>query len=225
MVSLYDEVHCFWFLKSAFVCSLLYYLSFRYIPKPLVALVVSLVVSQCGEHVFHLPLMYPSFLLGVWIKNHNGRILSRPWRWVAASGVVFGVLLLFWDASFWRNPHTYELLCWYLRAYRVAIGFAGTIFFYALFRGLSARPFWHRLFDKICVYGQETLGVYLLQVFIVEMVLARYLDFSNLGFVMFNFVVAPAISVAVLVVCLWIIALLRRSRICAFMFLGAPLRK
>lgn len=219
------EVSFFWFLKSAFVCSLLYYLSFHNIHKPLWAIIASLIVSQAIS-IFQVQQLYPPFLLGVWLRNNDGRILSCPWRWVAASGMIFLVLLLFWDASFWQTASFYEPIYWYRKTYRIVIGLAGTTFFFSLFKGMAAE--WsacQRWFGRVGVYGQETLGIYMLQTFILEMALARYLDFGHLGFVTFNFIVAPVLSVAVLMVCLCIIALIRRSRVCSFLFLGAPLRK
>lgn len=217
-----------WFLKSAFICTMLYYISFSCCRKKIwLGALASLIISQVLTITcWRFSLMYPSFLLGVlfhikedWIRRHSGTI-------AALGGILLVIMLLPWDEQFWigkkqddiQSEIIYDL---FRRAYRIAIGLVGTTFFFALFRWLSKKAVWKNLFDRMGGYGKETLGIYCLQTFIIEEELKRYLNFDDMGFIAFNFVVTPCISVIVLVICLWVIQYIRKSRLLSFLCLGS----
>lgn len=196
-----------------------------------IGVAVSLLISQFVT-TFQFNLMYPSFILGVvihlkddWFSQHCGSLSF-------GAGAVFIGMLLFWDSSFWaglkiigQGPITVSAIAAYIYkvGYRIVIGLIGTTCFIALFRWLAKRDFWQRCFVRISRYGKETLGVYCLQTYLLEVFLRRHLNFDNLDFVTFNFVVTPLISFLVLVVCLSIISFIRRFKLLSFLFLGSRL--
>ena len=53
----------------------------------------------------------------------------------------------------------------------------------------------------------------------------RVVSFDSLPLQLFNFVVAPAVSMAALVACVVVIRLISRSAVCAFLFFGKALPK
>ena len=104
--------------------------------------------------------------------------------------------------------------------YKLVMGMAGSIMILSLFIiGHKMCPP-NRITNTLCKWGQYTLGIYLLQAIIVEHIMMRTLDFSNLSYPMFNFVVAPIISVLVLILCTGIINLIHRSRLTSLLILG-----
>lgn len=69
-------------------------------------------------------------------------------------------------------------------------------------------------------YGKTTLGVYIIQTFLLEILLRESVNFDMVDNRMFTFVLAPAISLVVFVVCVRIANLMRLNRFTALIFLG-----
>lgn len=112
----------------------------------------------------------------------------------------------------------------YKHLYRIIIGITGGLTFIALFQKTFGQNIKSKLLQTCSSWGQYTLGIYILQFFILETFLARYLNFDNLNFFLFNFIVSPLISIIVLIVCVYIIKLIYKSRIGAFLLFGKPLK-
>ena len=64
-----------------------------------------------------------------------------------------------------------------------------------------------------------------MQNILVETLMPRVVSFDSLPLPLFNFVVAPAVSMAALVACVVVIRLISRSAVCAFLFFGKALPK
>lgn len=79
------------------------------------------------------------------------------------------------------------------------------------------------MFDVCCEWGKYTLGIYILQSIILETVMAKFIKLDCLGFVAFNFIVAPLFSVCVLVTCVVLVKVINKYRILSFWFLGKSL--
>ena len=62
-------VRCYWFLKSAFCCSLLYWVC-RKIPHLIIGLILTLAISQF-VFVYKVNEMYPAFLVGAYLYCHR----------------------------------------------------------------------------------------------------------------------------------------------------------
>lgn len=225
-------IYGIWFLKSLFLCSLLYYVSSRFKRYSLMAFMVSLLVSQILPYLY-LPTMYPAFLMGAvlrsqwpWFKNHLSVI-------TVISGIAFVGLLLFLDEGDFIQISTTVALKPLLtngdasqilelasiRYYRVAVGLAGALFFILLFECV-VNQLVKRGVSVLSRMGQRTLGVYILQTFILEVGLRKMLNFDGTDAYLFTFVIAPSISLIVLIISLWLSGLCEKNKWTSLFFIG-----
>ena len=223
-------IYAFWFLKSAFGCFVLYFLSQRLIKQTFLFVIVSLVLSQF-VFVFKINLMYPCFLFGVLLYNNFNFIKKHVTAIIPITGIIFLIMLLFWDERFWTFPTKtirigiQDIGYYGYTGYRIWIGLTGTLFFISLFTYLFSRIEISSNIKHICNWGQETLGIYLLQTFLLEMLLPKFLNFDEADFVSFNFVISPLISLVVLILCLKLINLIKKSSLLSFLLLGKKYEK
>lgn len=224
-----------WFLKSAFVCAILYRLSskcgryFKYVC--IITVLILICMMPCGAGYLDrlkLDIMYPSFLLGVGLRRYSTWINTHLFKVCIIAGGIFLCMLVKWDAGFWaESGHVLiaqsELLNrLYLQLYRIAIGLAGTLFFMTLFEWIAAKVPGSKFGYMICSLGSYTLGVYILQTFLLEIAMPQLLNFDNQNRLAFVFITAPIISIGVMAVCLIGVKILRLFKITSFMFLGIP---
>lgn len=153
---------------------------------------------------------------------------------MAVSGVIWVTMCCFWDATFWHIPRlieqgfvprldvAYEYM--YKIGYRLVIGFSGTLFWFSLFEVISDKVNTSHIGDRLARYGKETLGIYILQTFILETILAQYLPIDSVESFWLEFVFAPVVSIIVLILCLIIISLIEKSKYASFFCLGRPLK-
>ena len=73
--------------------------------------------------------------------------------------------------------------------------------------------------------GRQTLGIYLYQTVIIEIVMSRWVKIDSASPAIFDFIIAPAVSLGVLLLCLWLINLTRRSRVASTLLLGLPWKR
>lgn len=217
-----------WFLKSAFVCFFSYWICTRTQKFMPLALVVTLVGSQFAFK-YQLGLMYPCFVFGTLLANNWNRISANSLNWCIATFLIFIVMLLSWDQRFWLFPpggvypikNIDQLITFYPRlGYRLIIGMVGSLFIITLcdvsfmhFKNTS-------ILRKMAEMGKETLGIYLIQTIVIEILLWRWLRFDQIGFWISSLVLAPIVSFAVLYVALLSIKILRRNRWLRLLFLG-----
>lgn len=212
-----------WFLKSAFLCCILYSFTFIFENKniKLIYLFVSILLSQIIT-LYNLPIMYPCFLLGAYLhkiyplKSGNLQLIN------IISFLIFLILLLFWDSSFWQHndvitPISVKI---FNRVYRIAIGYAGTIFFISLFELYHKKILNTEVGKLMCDYGKFTLGIYILQTIIVEILLSSYINLDNINFITYNFILTPFIALLVIFTCLFLIKIISKSKILSFLILG-----
>lgn len=133
-------IYCFWFLKSAFFCCILFYISNKYCPIKWFGLVISLFISQFIT-TFQINLMYPCFLFGLLINKNFNLIKCNSKIITLISGAIFISMLLFWDAEFWDIPNRRLIIqtlpdfslaseYTYKIGYRICIGLMGTLFYH-----------------------------------------------------------------------------------------------
>ena len=224
-----------WFLKCTFLCFVLYYLCGRVFRSPVVAALAGVAVSLAIGR-FNFMWMYPCFLFGVLVRNNIRWIKENAGMLALLSGLLFGAMLLYWDAGFWITrdkaaairslPDTTLLRGWlYWFSYKITIGFAGTVFFISLFEYLSERLSPTPLGRRVCGWGRQTLGIYLDQTVIIEIVMSRWVKIDSASPAIFDFIIAPAVSLGVLLLCLWLINLTRRSRVASTLLLGLPWKR
>ncbi len=223
-------LYSFWFLKSAFLCCILFYFANKYFKHKIVGIIFTLLLSQIIG-IFQLYIMYPCFIFGTFINQNIDKIKAQSKILIFFFGTIFILFLLFWDASFWDIPQkiiiikslpdttaAYSYI--YKISYRIIIGFVGTIFFISLFEYLSNHIAFPQQLKYICKFGKDTLGIYLLQTFILEIILQHFIKFDGYDFCIFNFIIAPIISIFILFICLWVISLIEKSTLMSLIILG-----
>lgn len=220
----------FWFLKSAFLCAIFYYIGFKHPRFRLLGLCVTLLISQ-GIPCWQFNLMYPCFLVGVLVSAYQKQFIAKSNSIALVTGIVFVGLLVFWIDGRFLNTTGSGLslsslslataLDYMLRhVYKVVIGCVGSVFFMSLFLSVGKRIPESRVGDVLCRWGTYTLGIYVLQTFVLEMFVRAYFNCDGMNFYLFHFVVTPLVSVVVLLVCILIINMIHRSRVASLWLLG-----
>lgn len=221
-------VFSLWFLKSAFLCFLFYSITFLVPCYRSWFIFVTLILSQV---IFYsqFNLMYPCFLFGVLLKTFWEDVRNRALLFSIISGIVFFSMLIFWDASFWKIPsggiypvrNVSQLLSFSWQFYyRLLIGLSGAVFIITTTECLCQRYPKSKSIILMSHIGRNTLGIYLIQTVIIEVLLWRWFNFDSYNLQIFQMIVAPIFSTVVLALCLLSIRLIRKSRLTSLLFLG-----
>ncbi len=232
----FELLYAFWFLKTAFFCFLLSKLSYSFGKYKIVAFTLTLILSQI-PHIMriqyfttNIDVMYPCFVVGILLKTYWNRFKANTKFIIITSGTIFVVMLLFWSKEFWQPTYAmmYKLKTGefleglylaYIRLYKLVIGISGSIFFIALFH-ICISDTHNAIVKKICTYGEHTIGIYILQTFILETIMQQYLNFDNVDSSVFNFIIVPLLSILILVLCTYLSKILDSNKYTAFLFLG-----
>lgn len=227
-----------WFLKTAFTCFLLTKLCYLCGKYKYIAIAATIIFSQLIIEVkvstfgfftnFHL--MYPFFLLGVLIKNKWSFFVEHNKKIVCISFITFIVMLLFFsknsELSLLNSLHIElkgAIFKLYTRLYKLITGLSGSVFFISLFCWLFNRKIENKIYDTICYFGQNTLGIYIFQFVYLEILLNGLIYFDNTNIFVFNFIIVPLISFAILLLCIATIEIIKKNKYSAFLFLGEKL--
>ena len=216
----------FWFLKSAFCCAALYYIGKLCFKQLFLSFIITFLISQFIFR-FQINLKYPCFVFGVILHKYIGIIKQYSSLISFISGIIFITMLLFWDADFWLFPMQKisiglqdNIEYYYYIGYRIIIGLFGTLFFISLFIYIFSKIKLSNHIINIISFGQNTLGIYLLQTFLLEIILPEIMNLDYLNFILFNFIVTPVISFLILIICLTILNLLKKSTFLSLILLG-----
>lgn len=230
-IALNSIISSYWFLKSAFLCFLIYYVGTKVVPWRWLGIVLSLVVGLCVAD-FGVDRMYPYFLLGILLRSWQSYLKAKAGMIALCSGAVFMLMLPHFDSEILGarclgafmaaiNEHEYAGLYCYL--FRFVIGLAGSLFFISLFEYLSMKITAGKYGRMIAAWGAETLGVYLLQTILLELPPKYIGHIDGMTPEVYNFIVTPAVSLGVLGISLLLIDLIKRNRWLSFFVLGKRL--
>lgn len=209
-----------WFLKSLFICGLLGYMAMKMSGKRWVWVTLTIIVSQFFQK-WSVPNMYPCFLLGIMIFRKQDWFKSN-WKFVTAtSTIIFLAVLipLLFDSTYWETcsssiskAATFQdviiiLLC---RDLTMFIGMLASISlivgFYVLFETAAKLP---NYIQKMVNAGRYTLGVYVIQTVVVEILMAQYLQLPWMGvriFWLVNLMIFPIVGVILTWLFAWMTA-------------------
>ena len=228
-VSFAGFMNSVWFLKCLFFCIVIMWLAVKVLRHDVLAAVVAsaAVLLVPGGDIVNLNFMLPCFCLG-FLCGTRKEFLGRHRRTLGILAVVaFLTLLPFWGGrltvymvpthvlSF--SPFSFDVSNLGLSAYRLAIGFAGSLVFYL------AAPAVHRLiiggkFDAFCgSVGGATLGIYVVQTFLLE-ILIHSLSVCLPAWQ--SCLIAPVLAAAELFACLGVVLLFRCFKLTRLLFLG-----
>lgn len=228
--------HSFWFLKSAFICYVFYYIATRIntiSKKTPLGYILTIIVTQVIG-VFQINIMYPCFLFGVAMQHFHPTIHKYAVKITIYSFSAFLVMLLFFDSSFWsfRSVVNYYVIptnilstpqYWYVTGYKLIIGMIGTLAFFNLFECIFSKSNENSKFSKMTVsIGKQTLGIYILQSYILENWLASSVNFDMIPTTMFYLLVVPFISMSVLLACSLIIRLTQYLPVAPLLLFNQP---
>lgn len=230
-----NYISSFWFLKSAFICFMLFFLAKKVCVVRWIGIVVSLAVSMFIND-FAVCKMYPFFVLGVLIRAVYPRIKHFAGRIVIISGLVFFSSMPLYDTGILCSGHVPPLLMalgyerWDYTAFynffvREITGISGTIFTIFLFEYIFNfnRPPFGKIVRRMAVLGSETLSVYLFQTVFIELPpkYVGYLDEMNT--LVYSWLVTPLASFAVIILTHYITDWIKQHQWLAFLILGKPL--
>lgn len=217
--------YAYWFLKSLFVCIILFYWGVKVFKRKWIGLSLMVLVSQLMYFVPHLRFlnlkyMFPCFVLGyvLWVLwpyfQRHATVIT------AVCLAVFVLLLPGYDTSV-QYSESYGGGCLQM-CYKLLIGFAGSLGVTGLAVVLCNKLDGRKWLSGLANWGRYTLAIYILQSFLCESWLKEFLP-SQHG-LWFDLVYAPAISVIILALCLLICKLFKALEI-YWLFDFNPLRK
>ena len=219
-----------WFLKYLFVCSVIAYASkklFRSDAWALLPVVALLFLTR--SNVFRL---LPFLWLGYFIYKYKDALLGKHLRLtLCASLAVFAFFLYFWKGDYdapirflyLKHPVHFDWgNCWGTFV-RLGVGMSGSLFFIALFKALFPKSdSASRLVSFCTAGGRNTLGIYCMQIYILEFGLDHInWHFGYTG----DVVVRLLLALAILLVCDGLVRLIGMNKWTAFFFLGREFKK
>lgn len=227
---LYD----YWFLKSLFFCYLIFWGSMKLIPKAPIAAIVSILVTHLIPFFgyvyidFMLPYFWAGYFLSKEIKDkHSTLSLSK----ICVVIALYLFLMLFWKKEYTIYEFPIALFDGeglnrqnlIITIYRFILGLIGSIIVIKLVKILA------KGLDKatnvklwISRYGQQTLGIYLLQQILI-VVLSRVYTFNGqqTNVYLFDFFIAPIYGLICLAACILALELIGVSKFARHILLGS----
>ena len=202
----------YWFLKSCFVCYILLWVCLNVRLNIWIWIIASVVLSQFVDS-YRISFMYPCFLLGCAL-NYYPKFKNVVTKYYIVIGVFF-VSILFVN---------YEKGCSLLSKSFISYltGFLGSLFFIGLFIKRFSRFNEAGIINKlISVCGKDTLGIYLVQLILLETLIPYYLQLDTLTFFSFNFVLTPITALIVLATSMCMITVIKRNKYLRLILLGS----
>ena len=135
-------IYNLWFLKSVFLCYIISYILFKFLPSAyayMVAIILSVFLPMTALPGY-INMMLPYFIGGIFVKNNFDKIVKNV-KLLICSGILFVFLFHFWEFKYnhyediiiFTNSFNIEWNHLFSYLYRLAIGGVGTIFFIVLF--------------------------------------------------------------------------------------------
>lgn len=197
----------FWFLKSCFICYTLTWLCWRCGRYKIMAFIIVWVLcTMLGR--FFLSTMFPCFILGICLRKNES---MREWL-----------------SSFWYIPFLVFLVFLSYKLYtmdkdsyfvKLILGGTGSLSFYAIFKSIFEHCSPTSIIEFGAKLGGATLGIYVLQAIVLEVIMPRYVNFDSLP--IYNVIlVMPLMSAVLLIVFQAIVSLINRSEFLALVLLG-----
>ncbi len=224
----------FWFLKSLFFCYMLAWCGKNSRLSARSWVLLTLFFSQFFPW-YNVKVMYPCFLFGLAMRYYSHFIVRHRFTILLFSLSLFILMSCFWNGDFLkpadlvgavRNCDIQSIaFLLYVRIYRVLIGISASLSLYIIFTSLfDGKHFARsRILCNAAKSGRFTLGIYILQVVVLEIILGAFVNCDSMNIYVFNYVVAPLFSVVIMFFCILMYRLISRSTLLSFLFFGNPL--
>ena len=226
---LHGLLNSFWFLKSLFCCYVITYLFIKLIRNEVLACLLScivLCVIPFGDFAA-TNFLLPFFWAGFFFQKYRLEIESKAFSlWYICLGL-FLSSFVFWSGEYTIykspiellsfNPLHFALNPFLVMLYRFFIGLVGSMFFILSIQLFHEKYENNVIVDKFCEIGTQTLGVYLIQTIVFEVFFfALELSFDTFTVNVFS----PLLAFFILVFCLLVIKVIKKSRYSRLLLLG-----
>lgn len=218
-----------WFLRTLFLCYLIARIS-KYIKLPveivfLLSWIVLLFVPIGGTLMINF--LYFYFGLGYLIHKYQDRIYK------------YGVLILIFSVIWfviaiykqWTVPC--ERVDWVFLTHfpfkfiiQILTGFSGSILIIGCCKLANNLFVWNKtlnnILSKLSLIGRYTLGIYVVQTFLIERLLTAYIKLNNdsISPVLIDFILIPLIGLILCIICCYIVRITQRYKIINLLFYG-----
>lgn len=108
----------------------------------------------------------------------------------------------------------------YIQFVRLITGISAAVALFSLFYGVMLNYSGGVLWKYVLRCGRSTLSIYILQTYLLEIIMSHYLKFDSVGATLFDFVLAPVMSMLIMVVCEEIALMIETNSWTAWLFLG-----
>jgi fucose 4-O-acetylase-like acetyltransferase len=214
-----------WFLKYLFVCSIIVTLSKFIFRNTLFAALLPtiILIALTRNNIFRL---LPFLWTGVIIYHYRDFIHKHSNIISTASFITWVVCLSIWKMDYdaphyqWITIHNNIIFNWLdliIILYRLLIGLAGSLFFIALFSKLQRLPD-SKLGQVIVQSGRHTLGIYCLQIYLLEAL------FSHITLPpchpILNITIVIFVAIIEFFICNCIVSLIEKNKWSNLLYLG-----
>lgn len=219
----------YWFLRDLFFSYFLMYVSYKIFKNETLAILFSIIFVLIIPDSFRMQRTFlPFFIIGILLKGNFNWILKKKNVLLCLTGLMFIVSIYFWKGIYtiYRTDFP-SIINWQtlsinlsnidISFFRLCIGAFGGLFFFLLIEKIENQGVF---FKKLQSIGKQSLGIYILQLPFLEVFANKYLDFSNINLIMYNFVITPLISFLTLLVCLLIIQIIKKNKVLDLILLG-----
>lgn len=213
-----------WFLKYLFVCSVVVYASKKMFRNDAWAAIFPtlLLISLTRTTIFRL---LPFLWAGYFLNKYKNVIFKHRQRILWGSLFLFLFFLFFWkgdyDASYrfiyLKAPIRFDMHNFLITIIRLGVGLSGSIFFITLFNVLTDRVKPGKLLTACCETGRNTLGIYCLQIYILEFGLDHLPVKLNFPGAIFIQLIAAFV---ILVICDRLVRIIKKNKWAALLLLG-----
>lgn len=229
-----NSFQAYWYLKSLFIVQVI--TTFLYMIKKnkiwwlmiLTIIILLLLPTSVLDYVNWFS-MWPFFIIGVLTNKHKHIIENHSVIILISSVILFYCFLSLWDLSeydIYSNKTSITFEYCIIAIKRLLIGITGSFTFIIIIKKVP----WNinnKIMNSIIEVGQNTLGIYIIQRYIVERGLIKFTSlfdsissyFTSNLLVHYLFI-SPIVSIITIYVSMLIIRIVKRNKIGRLILLG-----
>lgn len=229
-------IFCFWFIKALFICNIVGYIGFRYLPNIVSRLVFFLVVMSLCNKYLQITYMLPCFLLGYIYKKYlDNKYINN--LTILSLFIVYAFLLCFWKGEdiFFEPITLYGIVykhihvginCLSRELYHIIVNLVGAASLFMLFKKMEfTKKSIDSFVGRIVYIGRFTMIIYIVQTFFIEELLGRTklcnILVTNFQSISFKYLIMfPLIILITIILSLRVVTLCKQSKKMSVMFLG-----
>ena len=214
----------FWFLRSCFLCYIGLFICLKlFRNKKILACLFALAISQVLPF-YKMTWMFPFFIAGYLLNGSYDWIRKNSYMILLTTTIAFIVLFILYSnllpsdlmqlKSELLNGNFSSLPSFLsFQVARLLIGAMGSLMIMSIVNIVSSKLKDSKLLITISEYGKHTLGIYIIQTFILEILMSRLLDLTHINPLIFNFILVPLISFVVLDISYMLVRLSKKTQL------------